>query len=81
VEPAPSPLELIARRFPGWHIWRGTDSGGHPTGWHATRRERLTRAERAAGLLATVAVGDAGTLIERIEEQESLARGTELEDL
>jgi hypothetical protein len=32
--------EIAALRdeWPGWHIWRGQDSGGRPSGWHATRR-------------------------------------------
>lgn len=40
---------------------------------NATRRERLTQAQRDAGLLATVAADDPGMLSDRIDEQERLA--------
>lgn len=28
----------LCEQWPGWHIWRGRDRGGQPSGWHATRR-------------------------------------------
>ena len=31
-------LAELCAQWPGWHIWRGRDGGGRPSGWHATRR-------------------------------------------
>jgi hypothetical protein len=31
-------LAALCDEWPGWHIWRGRDGLGRPSGWHATRR-------------------------------------------
>lgn len=28
----------LAAEWPGWHLWRGRDVHGQPSGWHATRQ-------------------------------------------
>ena len=69
-------LAELAAEFPGWHVWRGWDGRGADQGWFATRRRRV--AEAAAGLAATLSVGDAvslhGTLVQQRVIEERAAR-------
>src|SRR5437879_451672 len=52
-------LAELAAEFPGWHVWCGRDGRGADQGWFATRRRRLSAAQVAAGLAATLSAGDA----------------------
>ena len=62
-------LAELAAEFPGWHVWRGRDGRGADQGWFATRRRRLSAAQVAAGLAATLSAGDAESLHGMLAQQ------------
>ena len=71
-------LAELAAESPGWHVWRGRDGRGADQGWYATRRRRLSAAQVAAGLAATLSAGDAeslhGMLAQRVSEERAAGR-------
>ena len=66
----------LAAEFPGWHIWRGRDGRGADQGWFATRRRRLSAAEAAEGLAATLSAGDAASLHAMLARQQVIGERT-----
>lgn len=63
-------LAGLAAAFPGWHIWRGRDGRGADKGWYATRRQRLTAEELAAGLTSRLGAEDAASLHGLLAQQQ-----------
>ncbi len=66
---APEALADLAAAYPGWHIWRGRDSGDADKGWYATRRRRLATPELHAGLAAKLSAGDPAALRSLLAQQ------------
>jgi len=62
-------LAELAAESPGWHVWCGRDGRGADQGWLATRRRRLSAAQIAAGLAATLSAGDPESLHGMLAQQ------------
>lgn len=62
-------VDALARDYPGWHIWRGRNGSGQPTGWYATRQRRLSARERDAGLFPTLAAENPRHLRQQLARQ------------
>jgi hypothetical protein len=69
-------LAGLAADFPGWHVWRGRDGRGADQGWFATRRRRLSAAQAAAGLTATLSAGDPESLQAKLAQQRVIEERT-----
>jgi hypothetical protein len=65
-------LAELAAEFPGWHVWRGRDGRGADQGWFATWRRRLSAAQVAAGLVATLSAGDPESLHGMLAQQRAI---------
>jgi hypothetical protein len=84
--PAPAPeriAELVERQlaalnqtYPAWRIRRVTRADGLPGGWWATRYATLTTAQRATGLVPSIARADVVSLVMELAVQDEIAHQT-----
>jgi hypothetical protein len=64
----------IRKNYPGWNVYVTRNPDGTPAALMASRRRRLTNAEQAAGLAATLPMGFFGDLVEQLAAQARLER-------
>lgn len=69
-------LAALASTYPAWRIRRVTREDGTFGGWWATRHVALTDAERAAGLVPSIARADAVSLSMELAVQDEIAHQT-----
>ncbi|MEV7966307.1 hypothetical protein AB0O34_10030 [Sphaerisporangium sp. NPDC088356] len=66
-------LAVLTQTYPAWRISRVTNSRGRFGGWWATRHRPLTDEQRAAGLVPSIARGDAVALGMELAVQDEIA--------
>ncbi len=66
-------LAVLGQTYPAWRITRVRRPDGTPGGWWATRYTPLTQAQRAAGLVPSIARGDAIALVMELAVQDEIA--------
>ncbi|MEV7967448.1 hypothetical protein AB0O34_15905 [Sphaerisporangium sp. NPDC088356] len=66
-------LAVLSQTYPAWRITRVRRPDGTPGGWWATRYAPLTPAQRATGLVASIARGDAIALVMELAVQDEIA--------
>jgi hypothetical protein len=69
-------LAVLNQTYPAWRITRVRRSDGTPGGWWATRHKALTDDQRAAGLVPSIARGDAVALVMELAVQDEIAHQT-----
>ncbi|MCW2880965.1 MAG: hypothetical protein JWQ95_5065 [Sphaerisporangium sp.] len=69
-------LAVLRRTYPAWQIRRIIWPDGTPGGWRATRYATLTPAQRAAGLIPSIARRDAVALVMELAVQDEIAHQT-----
>ncbi|MFG1873208.1 hypothetical protein ACGFIV_00030 [Sphaerisporangium sp. NPDC049003] len=66
-------LTVLGQTYPAWQIRRIMWPDGTPGGWWATRYAALTPAQRAAGLIPSIARRDAIGLMMELAVQDEIA--------
>ncbi len=73
-------LAALNQTYPAWRITRVKRADGTPGGWWATRHRPLTDDQRAAGLVPSIARGDAVALVMELAVQDEIAHQTGYSD-
>jgi hypothetical protein len=69
-------IAALAQTYPAWQIrFVGSTIAG-PMGWWAMRHAPLTEAQRAAGLVPSIARGDIVSLVMELDVQDQIAHRT-----
>jgi hypothetical protein len=69
-------LAVLTQTYPAWRIARVRNTQGRFGGWWATRQTPLTDAQRASGLVPSIARGDAVALAMELAVQDEIAHRT-----
>jgi hypothetical protein len=66
-------VAALEQTYPAWRFTRLSNPNGTPGGWEAERRAPLTHAQRAAGLLPSLARDDVPGLLVALAVQDEIA--------
>jgi hypothetical protein len=69
-------LAVLNQTYPAWRITRPLRGDGTSMGWWAFRRRPLTRGQRAAGLVPSIARRDVVSLVMELAVQDEIAHQT-----